>query len=240
LRVIEPSFEIIHPDPEHQLVGQEMLVRLEEIARTCYKSEDKITEGSAEKLVKALVKRKHFPMLDHFSITVRIICDRGVTHEIVRHRIAAYAQESTRFCNYSKEKYGDHLTFIKPCFFPDIPTGEFNNASDVCLESNDQLGRDAWLWLMAMENAEHYYLELIKEGASPGEARSVLPNSLKTEIVCTLDITAWRHFFTLRTASGAHAQMREITQPMLRKFRELFPIVFDGVGKTDEEDEPGS
>lgn len=224
MKIIKPSFEIMFPEDFEK---GDILQRIERIARTCYKSEAHITEGSAEKLVRSLVKRGHFPMLDHHSISVKIVCDRGVSHEIVRHRIAAYAQESTRYCNYSKDKFGNHLTFIKPCFFPDMPTGEWELVEWPKYDFNE--AEEAWF--SEMKYSEERYLKMIKAGSSPQEARDVLPNSLKTEIVCTLDLTAWRHFFKLRTATAAHPQMREIAVPMLEKFRELVPIVFEEVAE---------
>lgn len=248
MRIISPKFDIMKPDPDDQLAGINILQEIEEIARTCYKSEDKITEESAEKFVKGLVKRKHFPMLDHIPIRVRFTCDRGVTHEIVRHRIAAYAQESTRYCNYSKEKYGQHITYIKPSFLPKLPTGVFMYADEVATGFLDgELPKDHkkemnlyYGWIEAMLFCETSYFRMVNlGGASPGQARSVLPNSLKTEIVCTLDITAWRHFFSLRTVGGAHEQMRELTQPLLGKLRGIIPIVFDDVGSVNEKAPPG-
>lgn len=190
MRIIEPSFEILD-----EVNGKEILKRIERTGRTCYKSEEKITDDSAVEFVKKLVARKHFPMLDHESISVRIICDRGVTHEIVRHRIAAYAQESTRCCNYSKEIFGGHLTFIKPCFFPEIPLGTFTSKD--CEDNINPLNLSVGVmrWLNGMLHSEFYYLEMIAYGCSPQEARSVLPNSLKTEIVCNIRFDSMATFF---------------------------------------------
>lgn len=147
-------------------------------------------------------------MIEHEKITVSIICDRGVSHEIVRHRIASYSQESTRYCNYSNDKFGNELTFIKPCFW---------NESDSCYV----------LWKKQMQAIEDTYFQLISNGAQPQEARSVLPNSLKTEIVVTMNLREWRHFFNLRTAKGAHPQMQEISYLILAEFKKLVPIIFD-------------
>lgn len=244
MRIIEPGFEVMFTE---QLDGA--LKRLEQIARTCYKSEDRIHEGSDVKLIKTLLSRKHFPMFDHVSVSVRVVCDRGVTHEIVRHRIAAYAQESTRYCNYGKDKFGGHVTFIKPCFFPEIPLGTFtciDNISPHILKITEEGNESPTVtnrgclvtdWAEAMLFAEDKYLFMLTNGASPQEARSVLPNSLKTEIVMTLDLTAWRHFFELRTGKSAHPQMREIAVPMLAKFKRLIPLVFDDIMKEPERDE---
>jgi thymidylate synthase (FAD) len=202
MQIIEPSFEILD-----RVNGPELLARIERYGRTCYKSEDKITTESAPTFVRMLLARGHESVLEHEKITVRVICNRGVSHEIVRHRIAAYSQESTRYCNYGK---GDGITVIRPLFFaPDSP--EFEE------------------WETAMEQAEDAYNALLAMGASPQEARSVLPNSLKTEIVITYNLREWRHFFRLRTSPAAHPQMREIAIPMLREFRRLVPVVFDDI-----------
>lgn len=181
MKTIKAGYEILTP-----ITGEEL--KLIEIAgRTCYKSEDKITEDSAKQFVKMLIDRKHEAMLEHGSLTIKFICDRGVSHELVRHRLASFAQESTRYCNYAGDKFGNELTFIEPLFF-DI--GKFGNC--VSLKRT--------LWEIAMERAEETYLELIQEGCSPQEARSVLPNSIKTEVVMTANYREWRHFFNLRAA----------------------------------------
>ena len=193
--------------------GQEILKKLELIGRTCYKSTDKITEDSAPKFVANLIKRGHEAMLEHASITVKFVTDRGISHEIVRHRIASYAQESTRYCNYSKDKFGNELTFIVPDFLT-YGSKEFN------------------IWKEAMKQAERNYFAMLEAGSKPEEARSVLPNSLKTELIMTADLREWRNFFKLRAANStgsAHPQMLEITRPLLAEFKKLVPVVFDDI-----------
>ena len=189
---------------------EDMLRRVERIGRVCYKSEDRIQEGSAEAFIRGILRRGHESVIEHGSITVKFICDRGVTHEIVRHRIASYSQESTRYCNYTNEKFGSELTFIKPCFWAE----------------DDPNYR---IWEEQMRQAEQAYNALIAAGASPQEARSVLPNSLKTEIVVTMNLREWRHFFRLRTAPAAHPQMREMAELLLEAFQAEIPIIFDGL-----------
>lgn len=203
MRVVKAGYEILD-----ELNGAEILKKIERVARVCYKSEDKITEGSAEKMVKALIKRGHEAMLEHYSFSVKFIVDRGVSHEIVRHRVASFAQESTRYCNYGKS--GD-VVFIKPLFW--------ENGS---IEYNE--------WASACEMAESYYLSLLELKATPQEARSVLPNSLKTEVVMTANLREWRHFFKLRAVgvTGApHPQMREVAIPLLKELQEKVPVIFD-------------
>ena len=202
MRIIKPNHEILSP-----IDGEQILKHIELCGRVCYKSEDKITEDSARKFVANLIKRGHESVLEHASITVRFICDRGVSHEIVRHRIASYSQESTRYCNYSSDKPEDGLVFIKPYFF-----------------ENDDFQWEAWY--AAMSQAEHQYNYLIQAGATPQEARSVLPNSIKTELICTMNLREWRHFFKLRTAKAAHPCMRELVMPLLAELKEKVPVVF--------------
>ena len=195
----------------------EMLKKIEKIGRVCYKSEDKIKDGSAEMFIKGIIKRGHESVIEHESISVRFICDRGVSHEIVRHRIASYSQESTRYCNYSKEKYGEQITCI------DI-------ASGFKYDLNNEIDRKKYdIWLKAMENAEDSYFKMIKLGASPQEARSVLPNSLKTEIVATMNLRGWRNFLKLRTAKTAHPQFREVACMLLQLFVKNYPVFFQDI-----------
>lgn len=206
MEIIGPSFEILHP-AEGDL--REMLRRIERAGRTCYKSEGCITEDSAEKFVRKLLDSKHESVIEHESATVRVICDRGVSHEIVRHRIASYSQESTRYVNYGKRG----MTVIRPCFL--TPDNEAYFA-----------------WLNAMSAAEQHYNVMLSLGCTPQEARSVLPNSLKTEIVVTYNMRQWRHFFRMRCAKAAHPQMREIAVPMLAEFKRRFAPLFDDVSVT--------
>jgi len=201
MRIINPSFEILD-----NVNGSEILKKLEVCGRVCYKSEDQITDKSSEKFVEMLIKRGHLSVLEHEKITVKVICDRGISHELVRHRIASYSQESSRYVNHAKKE----ITFIKPFFF---------------LENTFQFD----CWIQQMQYAETAYMELIKAGAKPEQARSILPNSLKTEIVITMNLRSWRHFFALRTHKTAHSQMREITIPMLAEFRKLVPIIFENL-----------
>src|SRR3989338_10861622 len=209
MRVIKPFFVI-----EDVINSEDLLKKIEKAGRTCYKSEEKITVDSAKNFIRKILKLGHESVIEHYNITVRIICDRGVTHEIVRHRMASYTQESTRYCNYSNGKFGGEITVIKPCFW--------NSDSEIDKKKYE-------IWEKAMKEAEKAYLELINLDASPQEARSVLPNSLKTEIVMTMNIREWRHFFKLRTSNAAHPQMREIARPLLDEFKKQIPVIFDDI-----------
>lgn len=218
MRIIEPSYEILTEISES---GIKELQHIEKIGRVCYKSEDKITEDgeSAKKFVKMLIERGHEAMIEHSSLSVKFTVDRGVSHELVRHRIASFAQESTRYCNYSKDKFDNGITFIKPFFFEE--DSEIKNAE--CQINAYQL------WENAMITAERFYLDLLNTGATPQEARSVLPNSTKTEITITANYREWRNFFKLRTAKAAHPSMQEITRPLLKELKVRLPIIFDDI-----------
>ena len=212
MRVINAGYEIIS-----ELNGEEILKHIERCARVCYKSEDRITEDSAEKMVAALIRSGHEAMLEHYSFTVKFICDRGIANELVRHRIASFAQESSRYCCYAKDKFGKELTFINPCFWePD----------------SDNYAR----WFHEMDEAEKTYLAMIEDGATPEQARDILPTSIKTEIVMTANLREFRHFFKLRaegTTGKPHPQMLEITIPFLKELKQKIPVVFDDIMSED-------
>ena len=223
MRIIKPSAQI-------ELYMAPPLKLIERFGRTCYKSEEKIGEETDVRFVQMVLKRGHESVIEHISATVRFICDRGVSHEIVRHRLASYSQESTRYCNYSGDKFGGHITFIKPCFFEVCPLGEFNQDTILHLIKTKNCPDKLSVWLAAMNEAERFYFTLINDcNCQPQEARSVLPNSLKTELVMTANMREWRHFFKLRTSKAAHPQMREITIPLLQDFKKLFTVLFEDI-----------
>lgn len=209
MKIINARYEILSAISDG---GIAELQHIEKIGRVCYKSEDKITADgeSARKFVKMLIDRGHEAMIEHSSLSVKFIVDRGVSHELVRNRIASFSQESTRYCNYSKDKFGKEITVIEPCFF-------------------SPLSDSYTFWKRAMESAEANYFSLLDSGATPQEARSVLPNSTKTEITITANYREWRNFFKLRTAKAAHPQMREITIPLLKELKGKLPVIFDGI-----------
>lgn len=212
MRLIKPSHKV-------EFLFPLMLPLIEQAGRTCYKSEALINAASAAKFVDSIIRRGHESVIEHANITVRFICDRGVTHEIVRHRLCAYSQESTRYCNY---KGG--VTFIIPPWL-NLPEGNHGIDLDFPPEEID----DAGLWLLHMGWSERIYIRLLKEDWSPQQARSVLPNSLKTELVMTANLREWRHVLTLRTAKAAHPQMRELMIPLLAEFKRRIPVVFDDI-----------
>jgi len=218
MKLVKPSIKFLN-------VTEDPLKAIELAGRTCYKSEDKITEDSAEKFVQMLIKRGHEAMIEHASASYCIVCDRGVTHEIVRHRLFSYAQESTRYCNY---KGG--VTFVIPPWT--IMPEAFKR------EQEDQISREDMIlfddphtqsWAKSLLYSENSYLELLSQGWTPQQARSVLPNSLKTEIVVTGNLREWKHFFKLRCAKVAHPQMQEVANMVLADMQQRVPVIFDTV-----------
>lgn len=209
MKVIAPEAHI-----EGNFDGMALLKQIEAAGRTCYKSEDKITDESCISFIRGIIKRGHEAVIEHGAITVRFITDRGVTHEIVRHRLAAYCQESTRYCNYGQDKFDNQVTFIQPTFWnPHRP-------EDMQYQKT---------WREAMQNAENSYLLLLSIGATPQQARSVLPNSLKTELVMTANPREWRHFFKMRCSSAAHPDIQYVARRLLAEFHEKIPVLFDDI-----------
>jgi len=209
MKVINPRYEIISPSP---LKGKEILQQIEMAGRTCYKSEEKITNDSCIQFAKNLIKRKHMPMIEFgASITVKFICNRGFTHELVRHRLTSLAQESTRYCNYSKDKHDNQITVIKPRDFDKWDSSSRNH------------------WIKAMKEAERHYILMLDRKRSPQEARGVLPIDIKTEINIKANIREWRHIFIMRTADAAHPSMQQLMRPLLDEFKQKIPVLFDDI-----------
>lgn len=211
MKIVEPKYEILTDISEG---GIKELQQIERVTRVCYKSEDKITPNgeSAKKLVRFLVKQGHEAMLEHSQLSVLFTCDRGVANELVRHRIASFAQESTRYCNYSKEKFDYNITVIKPFYIN---------------KEQDKLAYNRWV--TSCESAERTYLWMLGDGYRPEQARCVLPLCLKTEIVVTANYREWRNIFKLRTPVAAHPQMRELMCPLLKELQSKIPVVFDDI-----------
>lgn len=209
MKVVKQSWRWLR-DPN----GGDMLRLIEEAGRTCYKSEEYVTTDSHRTFAKKMIDSGHHAMIE-FAVPppVKVITDRGVTHEIVRHRLFSYAQESTRYCRYK-----DGITVILPVWMHD--EGEY---------AEHNYPHMYWLWRHAMQNAEKTYIQMLDDGWSPQQARSVLPNSLKTEINICGNVREWRHFFTLRCSNKAHPQMSELARDMLAGFRRAIPVLFDDI-----------
>jgi len=205
MKIINPSYEIITP-----IDGKFIVKHIEKAARTCYKSEGKITENSYEQFLSGVIKSGHESVLEHFSFSIRFIIDRGVLAELTRHRLASFSAESTRYCTYSKDQFGNEITVISPCFW-----------------EKDSVQYK--LWECACSMAENSYILLIKNGAKAEEARDILPLSTKTEIVVTANIREWRHILRLRTSQRAHPQIREVMCPLLDDLKSKIPVLFNDI-----------
>ena len=213
MKIVKPKVEAwFHlpqqVDSEGITIGEPMHPELflEQVGRLCYKSEDKITNGSATKFIRMLDNRGHHAMLEHCIASVKFICDRGVTHEMVRHRIASYAQESTRYCNYTKDKFGNQISAILPPF-------KHPKESDR-------------VWNETLQVIEDAYARLIKIGEPAQLARAVLPISVKTEIWSTYNLRQWQYVFKMRCAKTAHPQIREVMLKALAIFKRVVPAMF--------------
>ncbi len=204
-KIVESSFEILTP-----IDSDVVLKHIERCGRTCYQSFDKAGVVSHFRFASHILERHHESVIEHFSISVRFIVDRGVTHELVRHRLAAYSQESTRYCNYSKDKFGSEITII-------------------CPDGLDEGTEEYKIWLAGMEAAEKTYLDLVNRGVRAEIARSVLPHGLKVEIVTTANLREWRHIFKMRTGPAAHPDIRRVMKPLLEEFKKQIPIIFDDI-----------
>lgn len=200
MKIISPSAHIHNP-----ALAEELYQKIETGGRICYQSQPK---GNPVQFIRNLIARGHESPLEHAGFSAMFICDRGVSHEIVRHRVASYCQESTRYCNYSADKFENEITFIKPCFW----------------EENSELF-DVWCNACAIAEIQYFYM--LGRNATPQEARSVLPNSLKTQLMMTANIREWRHFFKLRCAKDAHPQMREVAMMLYKEAVERYPVLFE-------------
>lgn len=209
MRIVQPSVTVHWVQS-----GPDMLAAIERAGRVAYKSEGKIGPGTAERFVAMLVAKGHESVLEHVSVSATVVCDRGVSHELVRHRIGSFTQTSTRFCNYASDRFGHEITVVEPYFLRVVPGDDAATAAR----------RRAWM--DAMEWAEGYYFALLDEGLPPQAARSVLPNSLKTELVVTFNLRQWRHFFALRCAPAAHPDMRCIAGMLRQEFARVLPVLF--------------
>lgn len=213
--------KLIKPQAIIESLPCDVLPRIERIGRVCYKSEDKITPESSRNFVSMIIERGHESVLEHYSMSVRFICDRGISHELVRHRIASFSQESTRYVNYNKKG----CTFIIPPWL-NIPEGDYLREQDIHLTPPSQGAR---VWIRNRFEDEQRYNAFIEMGWKPEMARGELPTCVKTELVMTANFREWRHFMKIRTSRAAHPQMRELTIPLLAEMKLIFPILFDDI-----------
>jgi len=207
MKIVDASYEILTP-----INGVEILKHIEKIARTCYKSEDLITKDgeSAKKIVGNLIKMGHEAMIEHFAISVKFVCDLGFYKDLTRHRIASFAIESTRYCNYSKGKFGNEITYIRPVnILPNTP--EYK------------------IWHDCMESIERSYLAMSALNCKPDQMRMLLPHSIKADVNITANLREWRHIFKLRCSKAAHPSIHTLMRELLAEFKKRIPIIFDDI-----------
>jgi len=219
LKTVKAGFSII----DH-VSGGAILEKLEMIGRICYKSEEKTTATSAAPFVTGLIKRGHEAMLEHVSLSVQFTTDRGVTHELVRHRLASFAQESTRYCNYSADKFENSVTIISP--------GYWEAASDDTEYDAHIKRMSRSIYQDTAHTVEKAYFDLLALGNSPQQARIVLMTGTKAELVITANLREWRHIMNLRavgTTGAPHPQMIEVMRPLLDTFHDFVPVIFDDI-----------
>lgn len=205
VKIIEPSFEILTP-----IDGNQILKHIEKCGRTCYQSYENETEdtSSAEKMIKMLIKMGHESVLEHFLITIKAKIDVGNYKDLTRHRFASFSIESTRFCNYSKGKFGNELTVISPCNM-DKSSGIYH------------------IWLKTMNDIEKAYIDMSEMGAKPDQLRMILPHSLAAEVTMSANLREWRHIFKMRCQKAAHPSVRQIMLQVLNEFKKQIPVIFD-------------
>lgn len=210
MKIIPAKYDIVHFDPIHDIYRIAVGICL------CYNMQIPETFEEQCELVKrvrdreANPSRKHHSVLEHSSMSVLFTCNRGISHELVRHRHTAYSQESTRYCNYSNDRFNNQVTFIHNSHF---------------IGNTDGYEQ----WLNDMEHCEHEYLSLIAKGYKAEEARDVLNNAVKTKILITTNFREWRSIFNLRCDIHAHYQMREVMRPLFKEIRDELPCVFDDI-----------
>lgn len=217
MKMVKAGYEILS-----SVNRDEVLKHIEKCGRECYQSSWKIADGTAPEFVKMLHSVGHGSVLEHFGFTVKFINDRGVSHEEVRHRLASFSQESTRYCNYSNDRFDNECTFIDlwrgMCLDPKVSKLSVNVFHEIYE-----------VWLDATEHAEKAYNKMIELGATPQIARAVLPNSLKTSIVITANLREWHLILTQRTSIKAHPQMREVMVPLLKELQQILPEIFGDI-----------
>ena len=212
MKIVNQSHEIL-------ILPNNTLETIERVGRTCYQSQDKITPDSAINFVGILRDKGHHAMIEFGDMTVKFITNRGVTHELVRHRMCSFAQESTRYVKYNGE-----MEFISPVWCStEVVGASFKKLKNIKYTDTE------YIWMDACLNAEIMYKRLLDAGWRPEQAREVLPNSLKTEIIVKANIREWRHIFSLRCSKNAHPQMRALMLPLLKECKERLPIIFDHI-----------
>lgn len=204
MKIIEPTIEIENVD------YKKIMKNLEKACRTCYRSEDKITDESYKTLLKNCINRGHESILEHEKITIQMVCDIGVYKDLTRHRIASFSIESTRYCNYGKDKFENQIKFIKP----------------VNMEENTELYAE---WKNNCEEIEKHYIKMAKLGATPDQMRMILPHSTAALVTMTANVREWKHILELRASAHAHPSVEQVMIPLLIHFKENMPEIFENI-----------
>ena len=232
MKIIEPWIEV---EPFN---GIDIMKRIEKACRTCYRSEGNITEDSYKNLLKNCINRGHESVLEHEKITIRMCCDIGVYKDLTRHRFGSFSIESTRYCNYGKDKFDNEIKFIKPVFYNPTPsqyagqeiseeTGEYvKDEAQRLQETHDSLKTE--LWEECMRHIENVYIRMSKF-AKPDELRMILPHSTAAQVTMTANIREWKHILELRCSKMAHPAIRQLLIPLLLKFKKEMPEIFDNI-----------
>lgn len=229
MNIIKQNYTMVTTDEEFALA----LDRIEEAGRLCYKSKKSETIDTRNVFIEGMIKKGHHSVIEHFNISVQFVTNRAITHELVRHRLASYSQESTRWCNYSGDRFGKELTFILPVWFykfhDEVTVGELVS------QFNANFKKRYWNWLDILEILEGEYFKDLELGAKPEEARGILPNDLKTEIIMTCNVREWRHVFSQRLFNfHAHPQIRSLMCPVFFQISKLLPPLFSDMSLTIE------
>ena len=218
MKITEASAKLLNPFYDEicdDFYLQLQLKHVEKCGRICYLSEPKDPEGSTDKFIRMLIRNGHESPLEHGSCTFKIVTDRAISQEIVRHRLASYSQESTRYCNYANGNFSREITVI---------------------ESSGLAENEAREWLGAMEHLERTYLQMIDSGVKPEKARDVLPLCLKTELMMTANFREWRHFLKLRGSRMAHPEIRKIAKQIYEVFQRAIPVLVEDIKLADADE----
>lgn len=218
MKIINPKIEVEKYD------GVKIMKNIERACRTCYRSENLITEDSYKRLLTNCLNRGHQSILEHEKITVRMICDIGVYKDLTRHRFGSFSIESSRYCAYNKDKFDNEIKFIKPVFYKESWTDRNYEGSGMDIDEEKSK-----IWYDTMENIEDSYMDMAKLGCTPDEMRMILPHSTAAEVTMTANIREWRHILDLRTKKMAHPSVRQILIPLLLKFKEDMPELFGNI-----------
>ena len=208
MKIIKPKIYVENID------GIKVMKRIERACRTCYRSEGSIDDESYKRLIKNCINRGHESVLEHEKVTIRMICDIGVYKDLTRHRFGSFSIESTRYCNYGKDKFENEIKFIEP----------------VNIDKTSELYKD---WYRTVDFIEQEYVRMSRMGATPDQMRMILPHSTAAEVTMTANIREWRHILKLRASKMAHPAIQQLMIPLLLHFKTIMPELFIDIPYND-------